>query len=172
MKASHDWPTVGEASACFQPAGAKFAPSPRKRARPIGRPRLGLAADASRYLSSGRSSPTEQSGGKKKHRAHQGEEGFKGHPEQPKRQRHQPDKWKENQCEQGQRPRNHEENAPADKKNQRLHTLIFHFRSRPSTALTKSNATAGQRKKSQLVYGFGLHPKPAESTHVHSAGDF
>lgn len=69
--------------------------------------------------------PTEQPRRQEENSPHEGEQRLKRNPDQPKRQRQQPDEREEDEREERQGPAKHQENAPADKKNQRFHAVIF-----------------------------------------------
>ena len=73
----------------------------------------------------GFSPPPKQARGKKEQGANEGKDCVQSDADEAKGDGQKPDKGKQHQSEQRQRPAKHEQNAPADDKNQQLHTPIF-----------------------------------------------
>jgi hypothetical protein len=82
----------------------------------------------------GRLAPAEDARRQEQDRTHERKERFERHSQQPKGQRDQPDEWKKHQSNECERPGKDEENAPADKGNQRFHLSSISLAAQRSTA--------------------------------------
>ena len=78
-------------------------------------------------------SPAEDACRQEQDRPDQREESFEGNPDEAKREREQPDKWKQDQDEERERPGNNEEEAPEENREQRFHITSISLAQERST---------------------------------------